>query len=176
MLPLYLVVGPSGSGKDTIVDRVCKATNKHKLKSYTTRPKRNKQDDTHIFVDELTFNALDIVARTKYDNNYYGATQEQIDNADFYIIDINGIQYFQTHNRTPRIIKTIYINVPEHIREQRITNRDDKTYAKNRIQNDKKAFKPKTNNYSLIINNTGTIEDAVNKIIKFMKEVEDNEH
>lgn len=46
---IYLIVGRSGSGKDTVVDYLCKHYGYKRIVSYTTRPPRNAQDK-HIFV------------------------------------------------------------------------------------------------------------------------------
>ena len=82
---LYLIVGKSGSGKDTVINKVCELFNYTKVISYTTRPMRTPDENTHIFVTDKDFNmAKDIVAYTRFNNYRYWATQEQCENNDFY--------------------------------------------------------------------------------------------
>ena len=123
---LILIVGKSGSGKDTIVKYLCNKYNYTQLKSYTTRNKRSETEDTHIFITEEEFNKLDnIVAYTEFNNYRYCATQEQCDNSDFYIIDPDGVGYFKEKyngNKTPIII---YIDVPFVKRFKRMLKRGD---------------------------------------------------
>lgn len=46
---IVLVLGASGSGKDYLVDKVCKEYNRKKVVSYTTRPRRdNESPNSHI--------------------------------------------------------------------------------------------------------------------------------
>ena len=64
---LYLIVGKSGSGKDTVINKVCELFNYTKVISYTTRPMRTPDENTHIFVTDKDFNmAKDIVAYTRF--------------------------------------------------------------------------------------------------------------
>ena len=59
-MKVVAIIGPSGSGKSTLVNEL---TAKHPgeveyVKSYTTRPKRNIDDNSHVFVTESEFDAL----------------------------------------------------------------------------------------------------------------------
>lgn len=96
--PIFLILGESGCGKDTIVNILCDKYGYTRVKSYTTRPPRGTETDerSHIFVSEPEFDKLeDLVAYTRFDRYRYCATSEQIDNADLYIIDADGIKFFQ---------------------------------------------------------------------------------
>lgn len=96
MNKIFLIVGESGSGKDTIVNALCEKYGYTRIRSYTTRPSRGSRADnsSHIFVTEEEFDKLtDLVAYTKFDRYRYCATSEQVDNADFYIVDIPGAKY-----------------------------------------------------------------------------------
>ena len=107
---LYLIVGKSGSGKDTVINKVCELFNYTKVISYTTRPMRTPDENTHIFVTDKDFNtAKDIVAYTRFNNYRYWATQEQCENNDFYIIDPAGINYFKSHYHGKKKIIIIVI-------------------------------------------------------------------
>jgi guanylate kinase len=48
---VILVVGKTGSGKSSLIKKLCERTNLKDLCSYTTRAKRSELDNDHIFVD-----------------------------------------------------------------------------------------------------------------------------
>ena len=75
---IVLIVGDSGSGKSTIVRYVEKnMENVNIIKSYTTRPKRNKYDNDHTFIKSVDEIDGDIVASTEIDGYFYGASENQ---------------------------------------------------------------------------------------------------
>ena len=103
---IFLIVAPSGTGKTEF----CKILQeKHKLRSiasYTTRMRRYEGETGHTFVTKEEFDSLpNKVAYTLYDDNEYCATQEQVDNADLYVIDVAGVEYFKrTYKGTKKAI------------------------------------------------------------------------
>ena len=96
MKNLYCIVGKSGTGKDTIVNELCRTYGYSRVISYTSRPKRNDPKDaySHIFVTEDDYHkakaSVTVVAETDFDGNYYWVTKEQVDKHDLYIIDWAG--------------------------------------------------------------------------------------
>ena len=63
---IYLIVGKSGSGKTTLVNKLRKY-GYASVESYTTRPKRFKNETGHTFITEEEFDQLkDICAYVKY--------------------------------------------------------------------------------------------------------------
>ena len=57
MLNLYFVMGPTGSGKSTVLDRLfMKVPGMTHITQYTTRPKRDENDNDYIFVDSVLYN------------------------------------------------------------------------------------------------------------------------
>ena len=85
---IVLVVGESGSGKSTICNLLTTRYGLKQVESYTTRPMRYEGESGHTFVNDAEFDALDnMCAYTVFDGYKYGATQEQVDNADLYVID-----------------------------------------------------------------------------------------
>ena len=132
---IFLILGESGSGKDTIVDRLCK-TGLKKLVSHTTRARRKDEPDTsHIFSAYNDYlqakESGQIIAETCINNVYYWATKDQLKDADVYIIDPQGSAMLQAMELPYRFVR-IYINVPKPIRRERALQRGDnmETYAK----------------------------------------------
>ena len=142
---LYLIVGKSGSGKSTVVQKLCNMYNLSEVISYTTRPKRNneKNGDTHIFVSQKEFDKIknDLCAYTKFNGFEYGATNQMVNQNNFYVIDKKGIEYFKSHYNNHKSFKIIYIDVPEHeCRIRMIKRGDSKSDVEKRIQNDRIEF------------------------------------
>ena len=102
---MLLIIGRTASGKDTFANRYCKATGTTKVVSYTTRPRRLGETDTHIFLDKKT--ALDMfkpeekAAFTQINGHEYFSTIPQIMHNQVYIIDPNGLS--QVLHRCPQI-------------------------------------------------------------------------
>lgn len=127
---VFLIAGESASGKDTFVHKICEECGYSQLTSYTTRPRRTDEGETHIFIskEEVEKYKYSIVAYTKIGEYEYFSTINQLYESDFYVIDPKGIKYLKEKVDDPSIrFVTIYINVPPDIREDRAVNvRGDK--------------------------------------------------
>lgn len=139
---IVLIVGKSGSGKSTICDRLTEQYGLKQVKSYTTRPRRGDGDNSHIFVNDAEFAKLENkCAYTRYDNHKYCATTEQVDNADLYIIDVDGVEYFLSHYDGRKIPMVVYIETSRDVRKARMIQRGDAEYkVMNRLRYDKTHF------------------------------------
>ena len=126
---LLCVMAESAAGKDRLVNEFCQRNNLNQLISYTTRPKRNNEGTTHVFVDEDAYKEMresDVIAAYTYINNYhYWSTIDQLYESDVYIIDPIGVESLKAMNLPNLKIITIYINVPEEIRKERAMARGD---------------------------------------------------
>ena len=87
-----VVLGRSGSGKDTFVQYLVKKHNMRQLISTTTRRPRFEGEDTHVFVTkEEAAMMTDRVAETIINDQEYFATRGQFEECDLYIIDPKGV-------------------------------------------------------------------------------------
>ena len=87
-----LILGRSAVGKDYLADKLSKNFGLKGVKSKTTRPIRFLHEDTHIFVNQETADKeVNKVAETKINGYTYYATKEDVDKADYYIIDPLGL-------------------------------------------------------------------------------------
>lgn len=87
---MILIIGRTGSGKDYLARELAKSGLKQVL-SYTTRPPRTPDENTHIFISpEETGNYNDKIATTVINGYEYFATKQQMTDNDVYIIDPNG--------------------------------------------------------------------------------------
>ena len=133
MKTVFLIVGESASGKDSLVEKLCKETGLKQLKSYATRPRREGEGDTHIFIksEDVKEYVNDMIAYTCIAGNEYFATVKQLYDSDVYVIDPSGVDYMrfilQYKNISDIRFVTIYINTPPELRQERALNqRKDK--------------------------------------------------
>lgn len=144
---LFLFVGKTSSGKSSLINKLCETNNFKQLISYTTRNRRNEDDNDHIFVsvDDYwkTKEAGKIVAETEIAGNYYYATKEQLYEADFYTIDPQGQKMLLSMNLPNIRFVTIYISCPDNIREQRAIHSrgDDKGVYRSRNLSERSQFR-----------------------------------
>lgn len=143
MKNIFLICGKSGTGKDTLIDIICRAYGYKKLKSYTTRKQRYKTENTHEFISMDKYkNLKNIVAETYFDGNYYCATQDQVDNSDIYIVDKKGIEDFKKNYKGNKNVVVICYVSSLISRYKRMRNRGDSIIGTiKRIYNDSKCFK-----------------------------------
>lgn len=131
---LFLIVGASGAGKDYMVDKLCsELPSMKRVISRTTRKCRGPKD-LHVFVDsdtagkELPYS----IARTDYNNNIYYVLPEDIEDADFYIIDPKGVDTIKQEKAKgapcleDRNLVTIYLNIHWYIRFRNMIKRGDR--------------------------------------------------
>lgn len=120
---IYLIVGRTGSGKDYLANKLCDTFKLVQLKSYTTRPKRTENEDTHIFINsEESKLYTDRVAETIINGYEYFATRQQVNKSDIYLIDPNGIKVLLS-NMPETQFSIIYVTTLDYIRKQSAINR-----------------------------------------------------
>ena len=148
MHKIFCIVGESASGKDSLVNKLCEELNLSQLISYATRPRRNGEGDTHIFIteDDVKEYVDKMIAYTKIGEYEYFATIPQLYKSDIYVIDPNGVDYMRTIAKYKGIndicFVTIYINTPVELRNDRAINirKDDfETYYK-RVLSEQEQF------------------------------------
>lgn len=126
---LLCVLGESSSGKDSLVSKLVEKTNLTAICSYTTRPRRNGEGDTHIFVDDTVYEEMwaegRIAAFTEISGYKYWTTTDQLYSNSYYIIDPIGLKILKSLNLPNLRLVSVYINVPESIRKERAIKRGD---------------------------------------------------
>lgn len=143
---LLCVMAESSAGKDTLVNKLCEITGYSQLISYSTRPRRTNEGDTHIFVTEETyqemFEAGQVAAYTEINGCKYWCTIDQLYSSDVYVIDPIGVGVLKSLNLPNLRIVSVYINVPEEIRKQRAKSRgDDMNVYRNRSLSERQQFR-----------------------------------
>ena len=126
---VILLVGRTGSGKSSLIKRLCERTGLRELCSYTTRPKRSDVDADHIFVDTEEYLRAkengEIAIDGEIAGNYYYSTVEQLYNADLYTINPEALNRLLELELPNIRFVTVYISCPDKIREERAMKRGD---------------------------------------------------
>lgn len=164
---LVLLVGETGSGKDTVATRLSYP----KIVSYTTRRRRDRESDgvEHIFISVEEMDQLekrdDIIAWTKTGDVRYCATMDQL-NSDIsiYIINPDGVRWLNKHCKNHNInIIVIGLYSSLIVRQNRCMARGDSlTSFKNRVmaeQNDYNIFRL-NGEFDYLINNKNSNTSA----------------
>lgn len=171
--PLIVLIGVSGSGKTSLVNKVSKKYGYTVLKSYTTRaPRENDEADltSHTFcsMEEAAFfsDQKQIVCSTWFAGNFYFSTQSQLDSSDLYVCDVNGLKDLY-HNYRNRPILSIYLDVDSSIVADRMNKRGDSDEdIFKRLQHDAEAFKDAKDYVDFVCDNS--TQDKCNEICEFI--------
>lgn len=122
---MFLIVGRTASGKDRLANEMC-ALGMTQVKSRTTRPRRTPDEDTHVFVDEATAEAEapHAVAATNIAGVTYYATDDDIRDADIYVVDPKGVRNL-CRNMPNEVFHVIYVMADDKLRRSHAIARAD---------------------------------------------------
>lgn len=144
---LLCIMGRTSCGKDTLVGRLCERTGLTAITSYTTRPRRINEGDTHIFSSREVYEQMqaegNVAAYTEIAGNYYWTTVEQLYQHSVYIIDPRGVETLRKLNLPNLRLITIFINVPDDVRKERALNKrgDDRLTFMKRDMDERSQFR-----------------------------------
>lgn len=175
---MLILIGESASGKSSIEKELVKKYGFEKIISYTTRKKRQNEEngiDYHFISEEnfLKLKEQGFFAETAtYNGWHYGsAKQDYLTDNKVAVLTPHGLR--QIKNIDNHNIVSFYINVPRRDRLIKILQRgDDIEEAYRRSLSDVGQFDGIKDEVSYIINNDGynkSIEEITNEIINIFK-------
>lgn len=183
MAKLFLVSGPTCSGKDTIVDMVLtRHSDWNKYMTTTTRRKRSEKDaESYFFISNEEFIELidqdKMFEYAKVHNMYYGATKENVEKAVTQQspvigdVDVQGAEKYRKELKDKVI--TIFLATEKFSNlEKRIRKRDrgeKEEEIQLRLENAKKEIARKAEFYYVVINSEGNQAQAVKEIEKIIE-------
>lgn len=187
MKNLYCFVGLSGSGKSTIVQHLMEEFEGTKeVLSYTDRPRRGKDDKSHIFLsrreadeflNEIKSNELS--AYTEIDGCRYFATIEQVMYCDYYVIDEVGLLRLKEMQLAGLLEKKFYvikIKTDYEVARERMIRRDGRIRTSMRLSFDyvkrQEDFENLQCDLEITNNDSDCLAINVKKIAEFIKEKE----
>lgn len=190
---ILILTGKSGSGKDTVLNRLVDNYDFNRIISFTTRPMRegetngkeyyftSKEDFLGKVCDKemIDFRAYSTLVNNKRDIWYYG-THKNLNNMKQYnnvvILDLEGaksfVDYFGKDN-----CYIVYLNVIDYLRKERAKQRGsfDETEWNRRLQADNEDFSiDKVMDIAdlLVVNANNEIDEVCKNIIKEMNKNE----
>ena len=143
---LLCLIGKTACGKDTIAKMLCERVGLKQIISYTTRPRRTNEGNTHIFISDAEYDELEqsgkIAAFTKIGDHRYCCTVGQLYENDIYVVDPAGIRNLRELNLPNLRLVTVYINVPDDIRRERALKKrgDDRLVFMRRENAERRQF------------------------------------
>ena len=144
---LLCVLGRTSCGKDTLVNKLCERTGLTAITSYTTRPRRSNEGNTHIFSTRDEYEQMqadgNVAAYTEISGNIYWTTIDQLYDHSVYIIDYKGIETLRKLNLPNLRLVTIFINTPDNVRKERALNQrgDDRLVFMKRDMAERDQFR-----------------------------------
>lgn len=143
---LLCIMAESAAGKDSLANKLSENMRFSQLISYTTRPRRDGEGETHVFVDDNTYQEMletnQVAAYTVINDYKYWCTLDQLRTNDIYLIDPQGVEVLKSLNLPNLRIVSVYINVPEAIRRERALKRgDDMNIYRSRCLSERQQFR-----------------------------------
>ena len=176
---IYIITGPSGVGKNTIINELSNHLEFYFSISHTTRPRRDNEIDgkDYYFITEDDFENLiksdQMIEYEQYGEFYYGTSKEELSNDSSIIIldlEVNGATKLLEENNN---FKGIFIDIDDYELINRLKNRGhDSTFIKKRmklanLQREKKEL------YQYHVDNED-IKTSVNQILDIIYELEES--
>lgn len=157
---IICIVGPSGSGKTTLAQYLNETLGIPVLISYTTRPMRDNEINgvDHWFVSDNDMpDRNKMLAYTKFGGYHYWVPVESVPSKGqcLYVIDEDGVRYLQENFGNDYCIYTILI--------KRGIASLIKQVGEGRVMRDLKRKQIPEEQYNLILNNFGTLDDFLKK-------------
>lgn len=118
---------PCGAGKGFVSDYLKKEFNLTKHVLYTTRKKRDKEQEgiDYYFISEESFKNKELLYITNYNNNYYGSDQSDLKNNDI-IYQLEPKQMIKIKEKHQDLISIFILPPNLEILLKRRVGRDDK--------------------------------------------------
>jgi len=138
-----IIVGAGGSGKDHLRQRFIDRGYKPSI-SYTTRPPRDGEIEgvDYYFINEGAFKYAikqgEFFEFREFNSWYYGTSNVAFKSANLFIMTPPSIHKLSKEIRETSFI--IYLDIPEHIRIKRLSDRKDADSVKRRVIADKEMF------------------------------------
>lgn len=185
MKNLVLVIGRSGSGKDTIVRAAQKHFGIKAIPSYTDRPKRDCETEgvEHTFLTKEGFDKIlateEVFAYTQIgETGYRYCTTVSMLNAMpgdtiFYIIDPKGYDYCYPLSKNFNMkVAYIYADTDKRMERANTRNGDDSAWAK-RCEDEDDQFTSfeRKQPWDILIENNGDVQNAIDEFISELSKV-----
>jgi guanylate kinase len=176
---IYIITGPSGVGKNTIIEAMSTDLDFYFSVSHTTRPQRDGEEDgkDYHFVTEEEFKTLVdenlMIEYEQYGGFYYGTSKKEIlkeSNIILLDLEVNGATKLL---RTNDDYIGIFIDIDDNELIKRLKNRGhDENFIDKRMQL-ASTQREKKSQYQYHVNNVD-IKSSVNQILDIIYALEES--
>lgn len=174
---IICLVGESGSGKSTLAELLEKEQYNY-IKSYTTRCKRNVNENGHIFVNENYFKnkyegtnyEKDLIAYTEFDGYRYWSTREQYKDKGLsvYVVEPVGANELKKAIKDCEII-VVYLKVDRDERFRRMCEDRGQKQALKRLSYDSESGIFNLIKCDYVVDANRSIKDSVYDVKKIVQ-------
>ena len=153
----WVVIGPSGAGKSTLAASFVAGHPGYELvRTHTTRAPRGDEADTHVFVDDETFDAADYLGTIDVFGARYGLPPFATDQTPIILLRVFALDQFTAVFGRPRVVQ-VEAPVDVLVRRLRARGSDDRA--------DQDALARETAHgrtfADAIVDTSGTLEDSL---------------
>ena len=176
---IYIITGPSGVGKNTIIEAMSTDLDFYFSVSHTTRPQRESEVDgkDYHFVTEEKFKSLVdenlMIEYEQYGGFYYGTSKKEIlkeSNIILLDLEVNGATKLLSENDD---FIGIFIDIDDNELVKRLKNRGhDENFIDKRMQL-ASIQREKKSHYQYHVDNVD-IKSSVNQILDIIYELEES--
>ena len=176
---IYIITGPSGVGKNTIIEAMSTDLDFYFSVSHTTRPQREREVDgkDYHFVTEEEFNSLVddnlMIEYEQYGGFYYGTSKKEIlkeSNIILLDLEVNGATKLLSENDD---FVGIFIDIDDNELVKRLKNRGhDENFINKRMQL-ASIQREKKSHYQYHVDNVD-IKSSVNQLLDIIYALEES--
>jgi len=176
---IYIITGPSGVGKNTIIEAMSTDLDFYFSVSHTTRPQREREVDgkDYHFVTEEEFKSLVddnlMIEYEQYGGFYYGTSKKEIlkeSNIILLDLEVNGATKLLSENDD---FVGIFIDIDDNELVKRLKNRGhDENFINKRMQL-ASIQREKKSHYQYHVDNVD-IKSSVNQILDIIYALEES--
>lgn len=175
---MLILIGESGSGKTTILNKLVER-GFEKAINHTTRPPRDNEENTkeYKFISKDEFNAMwdngELLQRAEFNNEYYGISTSSLKDNVVCISIVDSVKDIKERSKELNIknvkIITIYVYVNEQERIKRMRQRGDtEENIQTRLILDREKFINAKEVADYVVENID-VDKTVDKIIELTK-------
>lgn len=162
---IFCLIGCSGVGKSMIAEALEKYADIPMIRSYTDRPPRTTDENSHTFLSKEEFDLLDkndMIAFTQWSEYRYACLHKDVSPVCTYVLDPSGLIYLQENFLDRYDVYSILIKRPQEIRI--------KCVGRDRVERDEgKFFLPDEHYDKVIYNATDRKLDVITDVWQFVR-------